>query len=99
MHFRRENRAAFLQFGVVTTALLGFVRLRFEVIGVEQPPAHLPVASSHQSPHWTRGQINGQMELPAESSGDGDAVDAEGIRQAHDLYGGGNCPETEGEGH
>src|SRR6266481_7863106 len=93
------NRAAFLQFGVVTTILFGFVRPRFKVIGIRQLPALAPVTSSHQSPHWTRPQISDQMELPARSSGDGNAVDAEGIRQAHDLHGGGDCAETEGEGH
>jgi len=49
MHFRRENRAAFLQFGVVTTLLLGFVRPRFEVIGIEQP-----LATQCRSHHRTR---------------------------------------------
>src|SRR5882757_3852658 len=36
--FPAGNRAAFLQFGVVTTVLFGFVRPRFKVIGIGQPP-------------------------------------------------------------
>src|SRR5262245_7464937 len=58
VHFRFRNRAKFLQFGVVTTLSLGFVKPRFKVIGIRQPPTYARRI-------FTRGAVTGRVRKSA----------------------------------
>src|SRR5215470_3898682 len=100
-HFRLWNRAMFPQFSTIwggynpitlicKTSLLSY--RHWATTGV--------VASWSQSPLTGRVRKSAiKWNCRRSGVGDGDAVDAEGIRQADDLHGGGNCAQTEGEGH